>query len=1045
MDSADQEAAIVEAARLLADAETRAAFLDAACRGNSDLRQRLETLLADVDAADAFFEPRQPPIGNEPPAPQPPPADSAGERIGPYKLLEKIGEGGFGVVYMAEQEQPMRRRVALKVIKPGMDTKQVIARFEAERQALAMMEHPNIARVYDGGSTESGRPYFVLELVRGIPITEFCDRNRLNFEERLKLFVSVCQAVQHAHQKGIIHRDLKPTNVLVTLDSGEPVAKVIDFGVAKALHQRLTEKTLFTGFAQMIGTPAYMSPEQAEMSQRDVDTRSDIYSLGVLLYELLTGCQPHPEKRLRNAGWAEMQRIISEEMPPKPSTRLSTMLEEERTSLLEKRREDPKRIGKVLRQELDWIVMKTLEKNPARRYETANGLAMDIRRYLEGRPIEAAPPSWSYLFSKLARKHKKTFAMAAVVVIVLLGASIFSTYQAVRATRAEKFAESEGARSAQVARVMKDMLNGVGPSVALGRDTKLLREILDKTVPRLKRLKRHPAVEAELRSTLGSVYSDLGEYAQAEAMHREALAIRRNLHKSDEHREVATSLHALAWTLFNLDRIGEAEVTFRQALSIWSKLLPHDHPRVADSLNGLARTLAYKPTLDESERLYRQALVIRKKAWGTEHLDIAKSLHGLGLVLQKQGKFEESAQVLEEAVAMRRKLLGEHPGVAATLHILGTTLENQGKYQEAEAARREAVALRTKLLSEDHPTVMESILSLERSLLEQDKQSEADEWHDMAVTIKDKAVSAAPASRSASSLRKLAGALRSQGRFEQAKSVYLEAAETGDADGLDRAAWFLATCADPAIRDGHKAVEFSEKAVAATDRKSASTLDTLAAAYSVNGRFAEASSVQREAISLLPTELDKAEYTGRLKLFESNLPFLEYWRMGNLLRKEGKFAEAEAMYRQELAMRRIMFGKDDPQVAIFLHDVADALYRQNKPAEAVPFIQECLEIREQKLPDNWLTFNARSLLGQILLKQKFHDRAEPLLLSGHAGLKQREGRIPANNKFRLKETVESLVRLYEETNRAELSAEWQQKLADTAKAEIESKSTEDEP
>jgi WD40 repeat protein len=354
---------------------------------------------------------------------------------------------------MAEQEQPMRRRVALKVIKPGMDTKQVIARFEAERQALAMMEHPNIARVYDGGSTESGRPYFVLELVRGIPITEFCDRNRLNFEDRLKLFVSVCQAVQHAHQKGIIHRDLKPTNVLVTLDSGEPVAKVIDFGVAKALHQRLTEKTLFTGFAQMIGTPAYMSPEQAEMSQRDVDTRSDIYSLGVLLYELLTGCQPLPEKRLRNAGWAEMQRIISEEVPPKPSTRLSTMLEEERTSLLERRGEDPKRIGQLLRRELDWIVMKTLEKDPARRYETANGLAMDLRRYLEGRPIEAAPPTWSYQFYTLARRHKKPFAMAAVLVIVLLGASMFSTYQAVRAKRSETDAlhSEAGARSAQAA------------------------------------------------------------------------------------------------------------------------------------------------------------------------------------------------------------------------------------------------------------------------------------------------------------------------------------------------------------------------------------------------------------------------------------------------------------------------------------------------------------------------------------------------------------------------------------------------------------------
>ena len=302
--------------------------------------------------------------------------------IGPYKLLEQIGEGGFGVVFMAEQQRPVRRRVALKVIKPGMDTRQVIARFEAERQALALMDHPNISRVLDAGATESGRPYFVMELVRGIPLSEFCDQNRLTVGERLELFITVCHAVQHAHQKGIIHRDIKPNNVLVTLHDGTPVAKVIDFGVAKATGQQLTEKTLFTSFAQMIGTPLYMSPEQAEMSGLDVDTRSDIYSLGVLLYELLTGTTPFDQERMRTAGYDEVRRIIREEEPAKPSARIST-LNRAATTVTANRKSDPSRLRQLFRGELDWIVMKALEKDRNRRYETAAAFAADVQRVFE--------------------------------------------------------------------------------------------------------------------------------------------------------------------------------------------------------------------------------------------------------------------------------------------------------------------------------------------------------------------------------------------------------------------------------------------------------------------------------------------------------------------------------------------------------------------------------------------------------------------------------------------------------------------------------------
>ncbi len=338
--------------------------------------------------------------------------EEEGEQIGRYKLLQKLGEGGFGIVYMAEQREPVKRRVALKIIKLGMDTRQVVARFEAERQALAMMDHPNIAKVLDGGATDTGRPYFVMELVRGVPITRYCDEAGLGIRERLGLFIQVCQAVQHAHQKGIIHRDLKPSNVLVTLHDGEPVPKVIDFGIAKATQQELTEKTLFTQFQQLIGTPAYMSPEQAEMSGLDIDTRSDIYSLGVMLYELLVGRTPLESRELLKGGHEEIRRRIREQDPPKPSTRVSTLEGRERVLVARQRQVDPAALGAELRGDLDWIVLKALEKDRRRRYETANGLAQDLRRHLNHEPVLAAPPDRLYQMGRYIRRHRAAVAGA---------------------------------------------------------------------------------------------------------------------------------------------------------------------------------------------------------------------------------------------------------------------------------------------------------------------------------------------------------------------------------------------------------------------------------------------------------------------------------------------------------------------------------------------------------------------------------------------------------------------------------------------------------
>ena len=398
--------------------DERSSYLGQACGNDADLREKVENLLKAHNEAGDFLEP--PDLDAEA-GMDLPPTERPGTVIGRYKLLEQIGEGGMAVVYMADQYEPIRRKVALKIIKLGMDTKSVIARFEAERQALAMMDHPNVAKVLDAGATETGRPYFVMELVRGVSITEFCDKNNLSTRERLELFISVCQAVQHAHQKGIIHRDIKPTNVMVTQHEGTPVPKVIDFGIAKAINQRLTEKTLFTRYAHMIGTPAYMSPEQAELSDIDIDTRSDIYSLGVLLYELLTGTPPFSEDELRKAGYIEMQRIILEEEPTRPSTKLST-LGETLTEIAKHRASTPDLLRKAVRGDLDWIVMKSLEKARERRYDKASALALDIQRHLKDQPILARAPGTFYRLHKFFRRHR--FQVAASLIVSVLAVTL---------------------------------------------------------------------------------------------------------------------------------------------------------------------------------------------------------------------------------------------------------------------------------------------------------------------------------------------------------------------------------------------------------------------------------------------------------------------------------------------------------------------------------------------------------------------------------------------------------------------------------------------
>jgi serine/threonine protein kinase len=682
------------AAVQIADPGQRAAYVDQACAGSAELRRRACALLDAFAQAGSFLEqPAHSPIATV----DQPTSERPGTIIGPYKLLEQIGEGGFAVVFMAEQQQPVRRKVALKVLKPGMDTRQVVARFEAERQALAIMDHPNIARVFDGGATPLGRPYFVMELVKGVPITEFCDQNRFRPRQRLELFVAVCQAVQHAHQKGVIHRDLKPSNVLVTVHDTTPVVKVIDFGVAKAIGQELTDKTVFTGFAQMIGTPLYMSPEQAGQSGLDTDTRSDIYALGVLLYELLTGTTPFDKERLKTAGYEELRRIIREEEPARPSTRISTLGQAANT-VSAQRQSDPRKLRRLLRGELDWVVMKCLEKDRNRRYETALDLATDLRRHLDHEPVLACPPTLRYRLGKYLRKHRGPAAAGVAVLVALLGGLTTTTIAYLRARAAENQArQSEAEARATVDFLTYDVF-GVVPQDAPGERGRevTIREALDAAAPKIgPALGQDPRLEAAVRHVLGTTYRFLEDLQSARYHLEQAVALRRRV-LGDEDPATLTSQHSLCAVLHDQGRLPEAEALCRAVLGARRRLLPAGDAGIPSSLTLLGLILTDEGDPERAEPMLREALDLFGKAFPEGHWRTANAQALLGECLSAQGRFAEAEPPL---VAACRTLLAppaaprHHTRRAVELTV--RLYEAWGKNDKAEQWREELRKLNT--------------------------------------------------------------------------------------------------------------------------------------------------------------------------------------------------------------------------------------------------------------------------------------------------------------------------------------------------------------
>jgi tetratricopeptide (TPR) repeat protein len=949
------------------DPAERAAYLDQACGENADLRWRVEALLAahakpgivldkpsvelaqtvgsDTDEAKSGGTEEHTPQPTEAP-PQPIPTTDYQPKPGPglviagrYTLVEKIGEGGMGEVWVAKQTEPVKRKVALKLIKTGMDSRAMLARFEQERQALALMDHPNIARVLDGGMTPTGQPFFVMELVNGLPLNKFCDDKKLTPRERLELFVPICQAVQHAHQKGIVHRDLKPANILVTMIDTKPVPKVIDFGVAKATAGKLTDESMSTQFGAVVGTLEYMSPEQAGFSGEDIDTRADIYSLGVILYELLTGLRPIDSKRLKKAAFTESVRIIREEEPSKPSTRLST--DESLPSLAALRQMEPKKLMALLRGELDWVVMKCLEKQRERRYETANSLARDVQRFLADETVEARPPSAGYRLKKFIRRNRVMVTAASAVAAALLlatGVSIWfgmsESRQRAEAVQLRTLAESNAAAEV-TARTRAEAIN-IFVTKALKSSDPMQRGKKDTTIAQAMTnaiaqiesgaFKDDPETEAGLKDTIGFILKNNGQYELAKPLLEQSLATREALFKGD-HPDIALSLNNLASLHVAQAQYDKAEPLLARALAMFEKTRGPEDSDFAATLNSLAALYFTQKRLEQAEPLFKRALAIREKILSPNDPELAVTLNDLALLYSAQSKYVEAEPLMKRSIAINEYALGpDHPDVAASLNSLAMMYEEQGQYARAEPFYIRALAICEKALSPDHPLVATALHNLADLYRKLGQYARAEPMFLRVLAIREKVLGPEHA-EVAVVLNNLALLYKAQGRYTEAEPFYL------------------------------RTLAIDEKLLGPEHPEVAGDLHNLGAFYEAQKQYAKAETTYQRALAIREKALgpDHTDVGATLH------------NLAMLYRAQGQYAEAEPLSMRAVAIYRKALGPDHPKVAQFKANLARIQSGLGKTIEARQGFDQALATWRKQSPDGspelarilWLSATSR--------------------------------------------------------------------------------------
>jgi serine/threonine protein kinase/Tfp pilus assembly protein PilF len=962
----------------------RAAFLDAACAKEPQLRAAVEALLAAHDAStDRLGRPQaelRPNLGPEPARPAVTtdyqrPSEPGAVVGGRYTLVERIGEGGMGEVWVSKQTEPVKRKVAVKLIKAGMDSKAVLQRFDQERQALALMDHPNIARVLDGGMTPTGQPFFVMDLVNGLPLTKFCDQMKLPVRERLELFTPICQAVQHAHQKGIVHRDLKPSNILVTIIDGKPVPKVIDFGVAKATSGKLTDETMSTGFGAVVGTLEYMAPEQAGYAGADIDTRADIYSLGVILYELLTGLRPIDGKRLRKVALSEMVRILEEEVPSKPSTRLST--DESLPSSAALRQTEPKRLMAMLRGELDWVVMKCLEKQRDRRYETANGLAREVQRYLADEPVEARPPSAGYRFRKFVRRHKGQ-VLAAVLVLSALLAGItgttFGLFRAEAARRDEAQQRAAAEKAAESERLAK-----------LDADTK------------------RQQAEANLEfakkgnEILGSVFAGLDPKANYATVADLRSALRDNLNKAvdelegsaiGEPLEVAAMQDTLGTSLIGLGEASLAVEVLNKALATRKAELGPDHPVTYISMNNLAMAYLESGEFTTALPLLEETLQKSKAQLGPDHRETLCTMNNLAMAYQASDQVATAVALLEETLQKTKANLGpDHPNTLNGMNNLANAYALNGQFAEAVPLYEETLEKMKDNLGPDHPNTLRCMSNLATAYSRNGQFAKAVPLYEETLEkMKDTVGPDHP--DTLSTLNKLAFAFEAIGQLTKFAALLEESLQK------------------------HKAK------LGPDHSDTLSTMNNLAYSYLASGQLARAVPLFEETLEKRKAKLGPNDPETRKS-------------MGNLAKAymdNGQADKAAALLESLLQKHQAEFGAEHPETLGYITVLGLALLEQKKWSDAEPVLRDCLASRQKQIPDSWQTFHTQLQLGVALLGQKRYDEAEPLLLNGFEGMKEREKDIPPQAKAGLAEAAWRLVQLYETLGKKDEAGKWRIQL-----------------